>query len=138
MDFLNFIFLDNSISNLLMVLGTILLVSICRRWLSRNLASLLYIPIQKKWKSVEKKVFIGLVLKPLGSFLTVLIAMVALANLKFPTLLKFHIYSYSFDEMLHIAGKCLTIFYFIWVVRSFIDFISMAVSYTHLRAHETG
>jgi MscS family membrane protein len=127
MDFLNYTFLDNTISNLLMVLGTILLVSISRRWLSRNLASLLYIPIQKKWKSVEKKVFIGLVLKPLGSFLTVLIAMVALANLKFPTLFKFHIYSYSFDEMLHIAGKCLTIFYFIWVVRSFIDFISLVL-----------
>ena len=127
MEFLNYIFLDNSISNLIMVIGTILLVTICRRWLSRNLASLLYIPIQKRWKSVEKPIFIGLVLKPLGSFLTILIAMVALSNLKFPELFKFHIYSYSFDEMLHVAGKCLTIFYFIWVVRSFIDFISLVL-----------
>ncbi len=127
MNFLDEIILDNSIRSLLWVFGTILVVSICRRWLSRSIASLLYIPIQNKWKSVEKKEFTGLIIKPLGWFLTVLTSVLVLDNLFFPSAWQFSIYNFTFETVIHKIGICSVIIFLIWVVLSFIDFIALVL-----------
>lgn len=127
MELLDNIFLDNTVADWLVTAGIILTVALLRKWISRHIASLLYQIIQKKWKSVEKSVFIGLIIKPLGSFLTLLIALVTLINLNFPQLLKFNIYGRTVDHLLHVTGKSLIILYLIWVVTSFIDFIALVL-----------
>ncbi len=127
MNFLDEIILDNSIRSLLWVFGTILVVSICRRWLSRSIASLLYIPIQNKWKSVEKKEFTGLIIKPLGWFLTVLTSVLVLDNLFFPSAWQFSIYNFTFETVIHKIGICSVIIFLFWVVLSFIDFIALVL-----------
>ena len=127
MNFLDESILDNSIRSLLWVFGTIAIVSICRRWLSRSIASLLYIPIQHKWKSVEKNKFTGLIIKPLGWFLAVLIAVLVLDNLVFPSAWRFSIYNFTFDAIIHKIAICSVIIFLIWVVLSFIDFIALVL-----------
>ena len=125
MDFLDTFFLDNSIRNLLYVTCIILFVLLFRRWLSRYVASLLYIPIQRTWKTVEKKEFIGLIIKPLGWFLAILISVFAIDKLNFPEAWRFSIYGLSFDLILERVGLSLISIYFIWLILSLIDFVAL-------------
>jgi MscS family membrane protein len=127
MDFLDNIFFDNSVRSLLTVLLIISAGLICKKWLSRNLASFLYVIIKQKWISVDKTIFVDLVFKPLGSFLSVFISIMALMYLKFPDALKFNINSYSFHEILIKISKSIIIIYFIIFIRSFINFISFVL-----------
>ncbi len=127
MELLNRIILNNTVAELLLALLIIASVALTRKWISRHVAALLYHFIQRKWKSVEKNVFIGLIIKPLGSFLTLLIALVSIANLNFPEAWKIKIYKFSLDGLLHVAGKSLAIIYLIWVCTSFIDFIALVL-----------
>ena len=127
MKFLDYTLLNNTLGSLLFVLSIILIVSLCRRWLSRYIASLLFIPIQQKWKSVSKNHFIGLIIKPLGWFITVLIAIIAIGNLNFPKEWLFTIYGDSFDSILLTISRCIIIITFIWVLQGFINFVALVL-----------
>ena len=119
--------LDNRVLNVLIVFGIIFFVYLTKRVLSRYIASLLFIPIEKKWKSVEKNEFISLIIKPLGAFLTISIAVIAIDNLFFPENWKFTIYGVGFNIILHKAGIGLSLVYLIWVLLRFIDFIALVL-----------
>lgn len=121
------ILLNNSLNSIIIIFGTVLLIAFFRKVLSRYVASLLYIPISKKWKAVEKEQFFGLIIKPLGWLISVFIAVFTIDNLVFPDAWKFNIYGHSFDAILHRFGICLILFFFIWVVLSFIDFIALVL-----------
>jgi MscS family membrane protein len=127
MNFLDQLFLNNLIGNWLIVAIIILVVAIGKRFLSRYIAALLFIPIQKKWKSVEKIVFVDLVFKPLGIFLAVFVSFLAISSLHYPALLKFAIGEFEFHELLLIFSKCVIIIYFIAFARRCIDFIALVL-----------
>ena len=69
MDFLDQLILDNPVRHLMAVLAVIMTVFFLRTRVSRYLASLLHIPLQRKWKSVSRERFASLIIKPLGRFL---------------------------------------------------------------------
>jgi MscS family membrane protein len=136
MDFLDNILFDNSVRSLLTVLLIISAGLICKKWLSRNLASIMFVLIKQKWISVEKNIFVDLVFKPLGSFLSVFISIMALMYLKFPEVLKFSINSFSFHEILIKISKSIIIIYFIIFLRSFINFISFVLDVKAKQSNE--
>jgi MscS family membrane protein len=136
MDFLDNILFDNSVRSLLVVLLIISIGLICKKWLSRYLASLMFLLIKQKWLNIEKSIFVDLVFKPLGSFLSVLISFMALMYLKFPELLKFSINNYSFNEIIIKVSKSIIIIYFIIFVRSFINFISFVLDIKAKQSNE--
>ncbi|MEI8052934.1 MAG: mechanosensitive ion channel domain-containing protein [Bacteroidota bacterium] len=127
MNVLDYIILNNSLRNIIAVASIILIVGLLRKWLSRYIASLLFIPIHQKWTSVEKSEFTGLLIKPLGRFLAVLVSILAIDKLNFPEVLKFSIYNSQSEQMIHELGKCLIIIYFIWLIQSFINFIALVL-----------
>ena len=127
MNVLDYIILNNSLRNIIAVASIILIVGLLRKWLSRYIASLLFIPIHQKWTSVEKSEFTGLLIKPLGRFLAVLVSILAIDKLNFPEVLKFSIYNSQSEQMVHELGKCLIIIYFIWLIQSFINFIALVL-----------
>ena len=127
MEYLHYIFFDNSLRNLLIVFGSILIVLICKKPLSRYLASLLFIPIQKKWKSVAKDEFIGLIINPLGRFLFVGFTIIALSNLNYPHSLSFTLLNHSINKIFISLGNCTVIIFFIWVIQSFINFVALVL-----------
>jgi MscS family membrane protein len=127
MSFYNYMILNNSVISLAIVFGLIFTIALCRKMLSHYVASLLYIPINKQWKSVEKKDFIGLIIKPLGWFIAVLIAVAAFENLFFPKEWKVNIYGQGLDVVLHKVGLCLILVFFFWVALSFINFIALVL-----------
>jgi MscS family membrane protein len=125
MDFLDNIILDNSIRSLLPILGIILFVLLFKKVLSRYVAALLFIPVKKTWSTIEKKEFIGLIIKPLSWLLAVLISVFAIDKLNFPEAWKFSIYGHPFEEIVQRFGISLICVYFIWFVLSLIDFIAL-------------
>ena len=136
MDFLDNIIFENSVRSLLTVLLVISTGLICKKWLSRNIASIMFVLIKQKWISVEKNIFVDLVFKPLGTFLSVLISFMALMYLKFPEVLKFSINSFSFHEILIKISKSIIIIYFIIFIRSFINFISFVLDVKAKQSNE--
>lgn len=125
MKFLETVFLDNTVQSYLIVLGTILFVLLIKRLLSHSVASLLFLFVKNNWKTIQKKDFIALIMKPLSWFLTVSISIFAIDKLTFPAVWYFKIYGHPTDEILDKIGTCLIIIYFIWLILSLIDFIAL-------------
>jgi len=136
MQFLDNIFFENSVRSLLTVMLIISIGLICKKWLSRNLASIMFVIIKQKWIPVDKNVFVDLVFKPLGTFLSVFISFIALMYLNFPGVMKFNINGYAFHEILIMISKSIVIVYFIIFVRSFINFISFVLDIKAKQSNE--
>lgn len=123
-DFLNRVFLDNPIKNYLVVAGIILFVLILKRFISRYLAGLIYRLVKRIWSDVDKNSFSGLVAQPLGLFLLILVSIISLHKLTFPSLFDVEVYKYTTKEIFHTAGTIVLICSFIWLLLRTIDFIA--------------
>ena len=125
MYFLETLFLDNTLKSYGIVLGTIAFVLLFKRLLSHYVASLLFLFVKNHWKTIEKKEFISLIIKPLAWFITISISVFAIDKLIFPEAWKFTIYGHPTEEILEKIGKCLIVLYFIWFVLSLINFVAL-------------
>ncbi len=123
--FLDTLILDNTVRTYLAVFGTILFVLLFKRLLSRTVASVMFLFVRRKWKTIEKREFVSLIIKPLAWFISISIAVFAIDKLNFPEAWKFRIYGHSTDEILDKIGTCLIVIYFTWFVTSLIDFIAL-------------
>jgi MscS family membrane protein len=100
-------------------------VLLFQRLLSQSVASILFLLVKRNWKTIQRKDFIGLMMKPLGWFITVSVSVFAIDKLTFPAAWYFKIYGRPSDVILDKTGSCLIIIYFIWFTLSLIDFIAM-------------
>lgn len=124
-DFLEKIWWDNPIKNYLVVAGIIVFVWLLKRFISHYLAGLLYTVVHKIWKDVDKKSFISLVVKPLGLFLAVLVSIVALYKLNFPSQINEDIYKYTVKQIVQCIGNIILIVSFTSLLIRLIDFIAL-------------
>ncbi len=124
MDFLDKIYFDNNIRTYLTVAGIILFVFLFKRILSKYLAGLLFIPVSRMWKNLQKNHFCNLLVYPLSWFITLLISVIALDKLNFPSILYFKIYGVSSQFLINKLGVGIIVFCFFWVVLRLIDFVS--------------
>ncbi len=127
MDFLNNIYFDNSLRNYCIVGGSILLMLILKRYLSRYIASLLFRVAHRIWKDIDKKSFTDLVVEPLEWFLLILIAVFAIDKLNFPRVWEYNIYGHSTNEILSRIGIGIIILSFTWLLLRMIDFIALVM-----------
>ena len=123
-DFLEQIWLDNPVKNYLIVAGVILFVIIIKRIISRYLAGLLFRVVNKIWKDVDRKSFTSLLIQPLGFFLLILVSIIGLYKLNFPTILNVEIYRYSVKQVVHSTATIVLVISFIWLLLRLIDFIA--------------
>ena len=112
MDFLDHYFLDNTIKSYLVVLGVILAVY----------------PVKLIWKEIDRKQFIYLLLKPLGWFILICVALATISRLNYPQFLDFKIYKFSFDKILEKIAVLIFVFSFIRLCLSIVDFISLILT----------
>ena len=127
MNFFNTIYFDNSVKNYCIVGGTILLMLILKRFLSRYIASLLFRLTHSLWKNVDKKSFTDLVVEPLEWLLLVLIAVFAIDKLNFPAAWQYKVYGHATDEILNKIGMGIIITVFTWFLLRIIDFIALVL-----------
>jgi MscS family membrane protein len=133
--FLNKIFLDNSIRSYLIVAGSLLLIFLFKRLLSRYLAGLLFGFVRRIVRGVDKKSFVKLVVSPLEVFLLVLFSIIALDKLTFPQVLNVAVYNKaSVRDFVDAISVIVLIIVFIWLLLRIMDFITMIL---HHRADQT-
>src|SRR5690242_4507624 len=114
MNFLDHVYLDNTLRSYLVVGGTILLILFLKRYFSRYIAALLFRIVHRFWKKVDKQHFIDLVVEPLECFLVIIIAVFAIDKLNFPTALQYKIYGHAIDDILGRLGIGIIIVSFTW------------------------
>lgn len=119
--------LDNSVKDYLVVLGVIVAVLVLNRLISRYLAGLLYRLFRKTWKELQRQTFINLIVRPLGNFLVLLVAVIALHTLTFPSQLEAEIYGYSAQQILRAVASMVLIISFTSVLLRVIDFIAFVL-----------
>src|SRR6187401_3174608 len=124
-DFLNEMIFDNPVKNYLIVASVILFVLILKRVISRYFAGLIYRLVKIVFRDVDKGSFSGLVAKPLGLFIFILVSIIALHKLTFPTYWDVEIYNNSTKEIVHTVGTLVLIASFIWLLLRIIDFIAL-------------
>ncbi|RZJ82794.1 MAG: mechanosensitive ion channel protein MscS, partial [Chryseobacterium sp.] len=125
MDFLDQVYFDNTLKSYFIVLGIVLVVMLFRKPLSHGISSLFYLLIKRRWKSIEKREFTILTIRPLSWLLVVIVSVFALDKLTFPSALDFKIYGHSSEEITARLGITIIIVMFIWFVLSLIDFIAL-------------
>ena len=124
-DFLNKMIFDNPVKNYLIVAGVILFVLILKRVISRYFAGLIYRLVRIVFRDVDKSSFSGLVAKPLGLFIFILVSIIALHKLTFPGYWNVEVYNRSTKEIIHTVGTLVLIASFIWLLLRMIDFIAL-------------
>ncbi|MBI2284043.1 MAG: mechanosensitive ion channel [Bacteroidetes bacterium] len=117
--------LDNTIESYLYVLGTILLILLVKRLISKYLAKLLYKVVAKAAKNIARQSFLDLVVQPLDVFLVLIISIITLDKLRFPAALDFTIYHITFKQLIDSLAATTLIIVFIWLCLRVIEFIAM-------------
>jgi MscS family membrane protein len=134
--FLDTVILDNSIRSYLMVAGTILLVLILKRYLSRYIAGLLFRIVRKIAKGIDKPSFVNLVVSPLETFLLLVVSIISLDKLNFPAALNIKVYKVSLHSLIDGLAIIVVIITFIWLLLRIIDFIAMILHQKAEQAHD--
>jgi len=127
-NFLDQVYLNNTVRNYLIVAGIILFVVIVKKYLAQSIAVLIFQFIRRVWKDVDKKSFIILVARPLGFFLAVLVTVISLHKLNFPENLDWDIYRVTTKELFHALGSFIIIISFIRLLLRSIDFIAIILN----------
>lgn len=125
MHFLDQIYFSNSLRSYFIVMATILLALLLKRYLSRYLVALFFRALQLVLKTVSKESFIILVAAPLERFLVIFIAIFALDKLAFPTILLHVIYGHTTADIFARAGTAIIIISFILLILRFTDFVAL-------------
>jgi MscS family membrane protein len=116
---------DNTLGNYVLITGIILLAVSLKRYISRHVAGLVFSIVKKVAKGVDKKSFVDLVVSPLDTFLIILVTLVALDKLKFPSAIDVYVYKTSLHHILEIIAMIVLIISFIWLLLRIIDFIAI-------------
>ena len=124
-DFLNEMVFDNPVKSYLIVAAVILFVLVLKKVISRYFAGLIYQLVHVVFRDVDKRSFADLVAKPLGLFLLILVSIIALHKLTFPTYWDVDLYNYSTKQIVHTIGTIVLIIAFIWLLLRMIDFIAL-------------
>ncbi|MEP7110309.1 MAG: mechanosensitive ion channel family protein [Ferruginibacter sp.] len=124
MDFLDQVYFNNTVRSYFVVGGTILIVLLLKRYLSRYLVALFFRLVKRIWKTVRKESFVNLVADPLKWFLLFFIAVLAIDKLNFPDILLYTLYGHTTADIIERTGTAIIIVSFIWLVLRLTDFIA--------------
>src|SRR5687767_8204309 len=98
--FLDKVILDNTILRYLIVAGSILLIVLLKRLMSRYLAGILFGLVRRIARGVDKRSFVKLVVSPLEVFLLLLLSVIALDKLNFPSVMNVTIYKVNLRQLI--------------------------------------
>jgi MscS family membrane protein len=127
-DILNQVILNNTVKSYLIVAGIILLTLFFKRYLSRYIAGLIFRLVKRVAQGVDKSSFVRLVVSPLETFLLLLISIISLDKLNFPTAFDITIYKIHLHELIDAVSVIVLIVTFVWLLLRVIDFIAMILN----------
>ncbi len=119
------VFLDNTVAVYLEIALSILIAFLVKKFISKYLANLLYRSIDNKQKQFRKANFLTLIIVPLETFLFILIILIALDKLNFPTVLDFSVYRVTTKSILSAIASMALIISFIRLCMRFVQFAAV-------------
>jgi MscS family membrane protein len=125
MSFLDEIYFDNSVRNYLVIIGAILVAILLKKILSKYIASILYRLFKSSAGNIDKKHFINLVIDPLQIFLVLVVSVLAIDELNFPSRLNVRVYHSSTKQIVESIIIGVIIISLIWIALRLIDFIAL-------------
>jgi MscS family membrane protein len=128
------VFLDNSLRSYIIVAGSLLIIFLFKRLMSRYLAGLLFSFVSRVAHGVDKKSFVKLVVSPLELFLLLLLSVIVVNELTFPKAINVVIYKATVHEFIDAVTTIVLIITFISLLLRIMDFIAMIL---HHRADQT-
>ena len=127
MGFLDSIYFSNTVRSYLTVGGAIVLVLLFKRYISRFIASLIFIRVKKVWKTVKKNDFCDLVVRPIDWFLVITVSVFSIDKLNFPEALQYKLYGHSIQDIVDRLGTGIIVLSFTWLVLRLVDFIALVL-----------
>lgn len=124
-DFLQRIFLDNTVQVYLEVAAAILIALIIKKFISKYLANLLYRSIDNKQKNLRKQSFLTLIIFPLETFIFILIIVIAVDKLRFPSLFDFTMYKVNTKSIASAVASMALIISFVRLCMRFVQFAAV-------------
>ncbi|MDR3717092.1 MAG: mechanosensitive ion channel [Puia sp.] len=124
-DFWNQVIFSNPLKKYLIVVSTILLVVILKRYLSLLIAGFLFRIVRRVSAGVDQPSFVSLIKGPIQTFLVVFISASSIEKLHFPEELDFDIYEVSSRTIVRAIAIIIIIIGFIWLLLRTIDFIAL-------------
>jgi MscS family membrane protein len=127
MSFLDEIYFDNPVRNYLIILAAILVAVLLKKVLSKYIASILYRLFKKSAGDIDKKHFIDLVVAPVEIFLVLLVSVLAIDRLNFPSQLNVQVYHVTTKQITESIIIGIVIISLIWIALRLIDFIALVL-----------
>lgn len=138
MEFLDKLILDNTVRSYLIVLTIIFLVLLFKRLLSHKIASLLFLVLNKQWKTIKKEDFVSLTIKPLSWLLVIVVADFAIEKLNFPSAWDHTLHGISINDIFEKIGNSAIIIALFYFLISLINFISLLLEQQALQDDDKG
>lgn len=133
-EFLNRVFLDNTLRDYLYTIIIILVIILLKSILSRLVADLIGRMVVDKKQQANREQFRELVLSPIKWFVIILTVMIAFSRLNFPSLLNFPVYKTDFHRIIESISRAVLIFTFVWLCNRIVVYIAMLL---HHKAMQT-
>lgn len=121
-NFLQGKFLDNTFQSYLLVIASLLVALIIKRFISRYLASVIFKLVMKSDTTINKQGFINLIVQPLDLFLVLFITFLAIDRLHYPSAFNFKLFKIPIQVITDSLYKGVLITVFIWLLLRIIDF----------------
>ena len=125
MEVLDKLILDNTIRSYLTVFIIISVVLLFKKLLSHKIASLLFLLINKQWKTLKKADFVSLTINPVSWLLVIVVADFAIEKLNYPSAWNFKLHGILLNDILEKIGNSAIILALFYFLISLVNFISL-------------
>lgn len=127
MNFLDQVFLDNTILSYFIVAFIVVFAFLIRRILSKYITSIVFKVGRTQWKGLSKEKFDDIILDPLEKIFLVLVIIFAFGTLNFPRALDLSFFKVSTKQALKSTATAVFIICIISLVLRFMDFIILSI-----------
>jgi len=124
-DFWNQVIFSNSLKSYIIVAATILFVIVLKRFISRQIARMIFRVVRKMGSGLDKSAFVDLLVGPIGTFLVVFVSISSIEKLHFPVALDFDIYEVQAKTIIQALAIIIIIISFIWLLLRLVDFVAL-------------
>ncbi len=137
MNFLDQIYLDNTIRSYLAVAIAILLALILKRIISKYATALLFKIGKAQWRGMDKQRFDSLIIVPLERIFVVIITIFAIDRLNFPKAFLFSIHKVTSQDIVGSIASAIIIICIVSLILRFMDFLVQVIRHK-IHEHTSG
>ena len=129
MNFLDHIYLDNTLRSYIAVAITIFLAVILKRIISKYATTLIFKLGKTQWGGMDKQRFDSIIIVPLERILVVVVSIIALDRLNFPNVFIFSIHKVTSQDIVGSIASGIIIICVVSLVLHFLDFLVQVIKY---------